>query len=310
MSSTAPNGAMLAVGLGDKDIIPYLTKYQEKLVIACHNSPQSITLSGNADAIRNVMADLKSDNIFARMLKTGGMAYHSIHMMEAARIYEECLQRLEPAGTSQLPQQPRCEMISSVTGLPMGDRAANPAYWVANLVNPVLFTLAIRGLMTSSLAIRVILEVGPHPALSAPINQIYAHNEDSSITYVETLRRYKDDGEQILDCAGNLWARGASININSVTKVERFSKDGSITEDEGSLVINLPTYQWNYPREFWQEPRHSKEIRSQRNARHDILGRRVVKSVADIPTWRNLLRDKDLPWLKHHSASTSSNGIN
>ena len=303
MCSTTPNGAMLAVGLGDKDIIPYLEKYPGELVIACYNSPKSVTLSGNADTIENVMTDLKTDNIFAQKLKTGGMAYHSSHMLEAARVYKEYLEGVDSIDNNHPPQQPRRDMISSVTGLPMDDRAADSAYWIANLVNPVLFAQAIQELVTSDRALRVVAEVGPHPALSAPISQIYALQKKSSIAYVETLRRYKDDREQVLECAGKLWAQGTSIDMSSVTKLEQLSRDESITEEEGSLVLDLPTYQWNYSGKFWQEPRHSKEIRNQKRSRHDILGRRVVSLNTGLATWRNRLRNRDLPWLKHHSVS-------
>ena len=304
--STTPNGAMLAVGIGDKDIIPYLEKYPGELVIACYNSPKSVTISGNADTIENVMTDLKTDNIFAQKLKTGGMAYHSSHMLEAARVYKEYLEGINTMYINQSPQQSKHEMISSVTGLPMDDRAADSTYWIANLVNPVLFAQAVQGMVKSDRALRVFAEIGPHPALSAPTSQIYALQEKSRLTYVETLRRYKDDGEQILECAGKLWAQGTSIDMSSVTKLEQFSKDESITEEKGSLVLNLPTYQWTYSGKFWQEPRHSKEIRSQKNTRHDILGRRVLSLNTSSATWRNRLRNKDLPWLKHHSVSVPS----
>ena len=300
---------MLALGLGEKDIFPYLQKHSGKLMIACYNSPRSITVSGNVDEVKNLMVDLKSDNIFAQMLKTGGMAYHSSHMVETARFYEEYLQKAELALYDRSSLQPRCEMISSVTGSPMGDGAADATYWVDNLVKPVLFTQAMQTTIMLNRAIRVFAEIGPHPALSTPIKQIHADTETSIFVYIETLRRDADDGKQILGCADNLWAQGVSINISSVTKVERLLHEGNITEIEGALVLNLPTYQWTYSREYCQEPRHSKAIRSQKTPRHDLLGRRALSSLADIPSWRNVLRNKDVPWLKHHSVSFIPNQL-
>lgn len=74
-------GAMAAIGLGKAEVSLYL---ERGVVIACENSPTSVTLSGDEDQVDAVVEQLKYDdpNLFARRLKTGGMAYHSHHMTE------------------------------------------------------------------------------------------------------------------------------------------------------------------------------------------------------------------------------------
>ena len=87
------NGAMLAVGLGAEAIKPYLEEAKDEVVVACHNSPAGVTLSGNADLLETLKKDLIADNVFARSVNTNGKAYHSHHMHSAAAKYEALVRR-------------------------------------------------------------------------------------------------------------------------------------------------------------------------------------------------------------------------
>ena len=65
----------MAVGMGQNEVVPFLIK---GVVIACENSQQSVTLSGDLDKL-TMVADaikLKSPDILVRQLKVD-MAYHS-----------------------------------------------------------------------------------------------------------------------------------------------------------------------------------------------------------------------------------------
>jgi acyl transferase domain-containing protein len=68
-------GGMAAIGLGREAVTPYLCG---DAVIACENSPQSVTLAGDVEGINKVMARIKDDSpdVFARRLKVE-MAFHS-----------------------------------------------------------------------------------------------------------------------------------------------------------------------------------------------------------------------------------------
>lgn len=69
------SGAMVAVGLTPDEVVPYLTP---GVVVACHNSPHSVTLSGDKDSIDCAIKDIKaanSDTLCRRL--TVKIAYHS-----------------------------------------------------------------------------------------------------------------------------------------------------------------------------------------------------------------------------------------
>ena len=76
-------GAMLAVGLNQESTAREIArlKLEQSIQIGCINSPENVTVTGDNDAIHILAQELQSRGIFARVLKTGGKAYHSRHML-------------------------------------------------------------------------------------------------------------------------------------------------------------------------------------------------------------------------------------
>jgi acyl transferase domain-containing protein len=68
-------GGMAVVGLGAQDVSEYLT---QDVVLACDNSPNSSTISGEASKVGKVVDDIKRKipDALVRTLKVG-IAYHS-----------------------------------------------------------------------------------------------------------------------------------------------------------------------------------------------------------------------------------------
>ena len=82
------NGAMMAVGLSENDVKPYLDKLpsSDTAVVACVNSPSNVTVSGDSAALDRLGDLLKPSGVFARRLKVEN-AYHSPHMQVIAEAY-------------------------------------------------------------------------------------------------------------------------------------------------------------------------------------------------------------------------------
>lgn len=68
-------GAMAAVGLGYDEVAKWL---RSGVVIACENSPASVTISGDTEALRSVLATIQREHpeVFQRELRVN-KAYHS-----------------------------------------------------------------------------------------------------------------------------------------------------------------------------------------------------------------------------------------
>ncbi|RYP49852.1 hypothetical protein DL768_004507 [Monosporascus sp. mg162] len=300
-ASLRTDGAMLAVGLGADEALRYIRdlRVEDRVVLACHNSPTNTTLSGDREPLELLKDIFDSKKIFARMLKTGGKAYHSHHMKEAAARYLEYLRDEKQATTSSLPKVAMFLTVETMQ-LTSPEKDISDSYWADNLKNPVLFHQGVELMLREIPNINLLVEVGPHPALAGPLRQTFEAINKQSIVYQPTLKRGELSGNQLLRLAGNIWARDGPIDVRAVTGIESMAGDGTIDTNEGTFLVDLPPYHWTYTKIHWAESRLSMEHRGMTEARHDILGRRLIGASSLEPIWRNVLRQKDLPWLAQH----------
>ncbi|KAJ9239475.1 hypothetical protein DTO207G8_920 [Paecilomyces variotii] len=300
----APVGAMLAVGLGRDEVCPYLG--DSEVVIACENSPASVTLSGPIEAIHSVKARLDQNEVFCRELKTG-KAYHSPQMSAVSKAYDALLDEWVRAQAAHLVdrRRPRASWVSSVTGKEVIDDTIPTTYWSKNLRCRVLFDAAVSGVGNLEVLQGedvVMIEIGPHSALAGPFKQICKANSNlAAYTYIPSLIRGEDSAVRALHTAGNLWMLNYNIAIDKVNQVLLPPGPNGISKVQRPFVLpDLPSYNWNYDRIFWAEPRTSREIRSMHEPRHDLLGREVAGLSHQSRIWRNILRTRDVPWLSDH----------
>ncbi|KAG8415754.1 hypothetical protein J3459_011214 [Metarhizium acridum] len=121
-------GLMMAVGCNANEIqrkIEILGLYE--LTAACHNSPNSTTVSGDEDAIDKLAAELERDGIFSRKIRVD-VAYHSCRMVLVAQDYLSAINDMAPR-----PCLPEAAFYSLV-GKHKTTEALGPSYWVNNLV--------------------------------------------------------------------------------------------------------------------------------------------------------------------------------
>ncbi|MCJ1431695.1 hypothetical protein MMC27_001050 [Xylographa pallens] len=305
VSGNKQNGAMLAVGLSPEQAYEYLLGQEEKVKIAAINSPSSITLSGETNAIDEISATLKTDDVFNRKLQTGGNAYHSHHMIPLGSNYSKMLSggrgRAEKHELCDERQRyPRVAWISSVTPHKCtSDLDISASYWRANLESPVQFSDAVSKLVNSeSLPIDILIEIGPHPALKSPLNQILK-SLGKAIPYTSSLKRGESGQDSLLQLAGNLFSLNADIDLVAVNAVDEVNGT-DLDFVHGCTAVDLPPYQYNYGPVNYYESRLSKEYRLRSVPRHDLIGSKVVGNAKLRPQWRNILRLKDLPWLGEH----------
>ncbi|KAI8625677.1 ketoacyl-synt-domain-containing protein [Xylariaceae sp. FL1651] len=300
VQEAASTGSMLAVGLGAEDVAKWLPSDPRKVCIACENSPSSVTLSGDAQAISELGRTLKEAGVFAQELKTG-RAYHSPHMAAVGESYDTLLpQQLAGLKEEDLAwRHPRSQMISSVTGQLITADAISPEYWSINLRERVLFDTAVRSMGSNAEFDNVtsIIEIGCHSALARAFKQINLANK----TYIPSLMRNKNDADQLLAVAGSLFLADYPVDMEEVN-LELTQESGIIHKSNTqNLLVDLPPYQWNYEKQYWAEPRASVELRSRSHLRHDLLGTRVAGLSNSCKAWRNILRHRDVPWLKDHN---------
>ncbi|KAJ6151653.1 hypothetical protein N7470_007250 [Penicillium chermesinum] len=299
-------GAMLAVGFGTERAVEYIRQagLEGQVRVAAINSFGSVTISGDTEAVEELSAKLTRETVFNRLVRTGGLAYHSHHMVPLGSEYEAKvnagMRRLEELGVdTENAKYPVVPWFSSVT--PEKSTAqVSASYWRANLESPVRFTDAVSKLLdVPDLNIRALIEIRPHPALKSPLGQI-VKSLGKSIPHVPSLKRNEDAQRSLLDCIGILFALNVDVNLVAVNAVDGQLLDGQRQLEHGCTAIDLPPYKYTYGPIKYHESRLSKEYRLRSTPRHDLLGSKVPGTTKLRPQWRNILRLKDLPWLDDH----------
>ena len=297
--STGQKGAMLAVGTSweeAQDLVK-LRAFKGRLTVAAHNSPASVTLSGDADAVVHAKKFFDEEKKFARHLKVD-TAYHSHHMLPCGAAYVQAL-RACGVRINRERTDTSCSWFSSVTASakPMEPvEALQDVYWRDNMTNTVLFADAVKNAVASHEQINLAMEVGPHPALKGPVAQNISEVRSVPIPYYGTLSRGKNDIEAFSEVLGSVWT-----TLPRLVDLQDFEK--AVLCDESrrpNLVVGLPTYQWNHGRSHWSESRISRRMRARKQPHHEILGFLTTDSNSHDLRWLNVLKQSEIPWLDGH----------
>ncbi|KAH0433744.1 hypothetical protein CcaCcLH18_05731 [Colletotrichum camelliae] len=314
LQSSSPVGGMLAAGISESEALDYIADEKittsGRLMVACVNSPQSVTISGDISAIDSLVDRLVEDNHFARKLKVP-VAYHSHHMLSMAEAYSERLHAIlssAPGKQSRDDESEGVECIfsSPVTGGILPTRSLSPDHWVRNLTSPVLFSQAFEQMCFGSdepngdpissndRNVDCIIEIGPHSTLAGPIRQILKGRQ---MGYSSCLQRSQNAVETMQDMVCELLAWGHCVNLRAVN---------SPSGKAHAFIPGLPSYPWNHTKKYWVESRISKELRYKKFPPHPLIGLPLPGSASGVKhTWRNFLRLSELPWLADHQVESA-----
>ena len=296
----ATPGSMLAVGEGEeaiKERIKGIASGKGKVTIACVNSPESTTISGDLPAIKALQAILDTASVFNRRLQVDS-AYHSSHMDVVAKSYLSSLDNMAHAhGIAKKD----IAFYSSVTGTrKLSD--FGPSYWVSNLVSQVKFSAASRLVAehlsaAGSTASNLLVEVGPHSALAGPLRQSLSNFKGSGApfkyTYIPCLLRNESAVSTIQALVGKVFEAGRPVQLDIVMR------ENASLSSQYQVIDSLPTYAWDHST-YWHESRLSKGHRLRPFPNHDLLGLFDVHSSPNEPRWRYHVSLQALPWLRDH----------
>ena len=299
VSRTQHAGAMMAVGLSESAASEEICQnaFEGQLRVACVNSPEGVTVSGDENALDSLLQVLQAKKTFARKLKTGGQAYHSHHMLTIGDEYEALLDQvlLTLGPSAHLPKS--AVFVSSVT-LGSKSHGFNGKYWRSNLEGQVRFSPAIEHIQ--SLRDHCFIELGPHASLELPIKQTITKSSGvsaSQIRYSAPIKRNTDSLESALSFAGSLWLQGCDVNWSKINGLHALPKS---SKAQYRVVTDLPPYRFNYENILWNECRASAEYRHRQYPRHELLGSLMGGGSGKDFIFRNILKANDVPWLQDH----------
>ncbi|KAH8427718.1 uncharacterized protein LDX57_005428 [Aspergillus melleus] len=297
VSKLSIKGQMMAVGFGQESAVEEIERngLTGKITVACVNSPENVTLSGDADAIDTLHSAMSESSVLRRKLLTDGRAYHSHHMAQVGAEYESLVRASCKPLATRVKSKAHVQWISSVFVTSNTD-TIDYSYWRHNLEKPVLFGPTLKKLAETHST--PLVEIGPHGALKLPIKQTL---QDVGITapYFQAVTRGESTDSSLLKLLGSLYVAGANVPLNLINGLDNVAaaKDLSLV---GKIVKDLPTYQWTYQQTLWNESRASIEFRNRKYQRHELLGSMTTGSNLVVFTWRNVLNANDVPWIQDH----------
>ncbi|KAK0617489.1 hypothetical protein B0T14DRAFT_484399 [Immersiella caudata] len=307
-------GGMMAIGLRRDKAQEYIGHLQPEnargISVACVNSQNSVTASGDIPAIAELETLLVRDGVFCRRLRING-AFHSQHMAPISEKYMTLLRPLlmeSKHAAKMTTTRPGGSAIfsSSVTGGRLVDlqRLATAEYWNANMLGVVEFEASFRAMCVcddgGSQTVDVILELGPHGSMGGPIQDLLTLPDlaAKSFSYLNCLVRKKNGVDTMHTLVCDLLARGHPVDLLPVNFPHGRGDDVGVVHD-------LPAYPWAHGQRFWAEPRNNRAWRKRKDATNDLLGPRQSPGNQLVPAWRNVLRTSNLPWLRDHALGSS-----
>ncbi|KAF7161780.1 hypothetical protein CNMCM5623_007245 [Aspergillus felis] len=301
VAALAGEGVMLAAGISREEatVLCQQPEFDGKISLAAVNSSSNVTLSGDRDAISQVEQILLKEKKFARLLRVH-TAYHSHHMASCAEAYLRTLDVAE----IQIRSHSSSRWYSSVyeaQEITPGQHGycMTKDYWKDNMVNPVLFSPALKAaLRSSSDDVRpdLVVEVGPHPAFKGPAQQTITDIFPSEIPYLGLLNRSQDGIESLAKAIGQFWIYLGPSSIDIASYVALFDR----SRNPPRIVQDLPTYPFEHNQPYWFETRALRDRLYARHQPHPLLGAFETNTTDGEWRWRQYLRQEEVDWLDEH----------
>ncbi|NWT56328.1 FAS synthase, partial [Erythrocercus mccallii] len=200
-----PPGGMAAVGLTWEEC---KQRCPPDVVPACHNSEETVTVSGSLDSLNEFVAKLKKDGVFVKEVRSAGVAFHSHYMASIAPALLNALKKVIP---HPKPRSARWISTSIPESQWQSDLARNSSaeYHVNNLVNPVLFHEGLKHVPENA----VVVEIAPHALLQA----ILRRTLKPTCTILPLMKKeHKNNLEFFLTQIGKIHLTGINVLGNNL----------------------------------------------------------------------------------------------
>ncbi|KOB69292.1 Uncharacterized protein OBRU01_10567, partial [Operophtera brumata] len=166
-----------------------------EIEIACHNSADSCTISGPADAMKTFVSELVAKGIFAKEVPCSNIAYHSRYIAKA--VIKTPKARSDKWVSTSVPQD-RWEEEAA--------KFSSAEYHTNNLLSPVLFEETSKLIPSNA----VLVEIAPHGLLQAILKRSLP---DSCTNIPLTRRGHTDSPRMILEAVGKLYMKGYNPKV-------------------------------------------------------------------------------------------------
>src|SRR6478752_4778731 len=219
MGSLPPGGAMAAIFARPEVVAAAVATKGSRVAIAAINAPENVVISGETTAVDALLEEFAQREVRGQKLFVS-LAAHS-------PLVDPALDALEACARTVSMRAPVVPIVWNLTGTAKLESGSAPdaIYWRRHLREPVQFAKGIASLYGDGY--RTFLEVGPHPTLIALAQQSLPNDK---VHYLASLRRDKNDWDELLGSLGKLYVRGSPVDWEAVNR------------PYGGRRISLPTY--------------------------------------------------------------------
>ncbi|MQS14939.1 SDR family NAD(P)-dependent oxidoreductase [Streptomyces kaniharaensis] len=258
MQALPGGGAMAAVEAAEAEVLAALAGREQQVTIAAVNGPRSVVVSGDEDAVAELVAQWREQGRRTSRLRVSH-AFHSPRM-------DAMLEDFRAVAAGLVFSPPSIPVVSNLTGR-TADAAelCTPDYWVRHIREAVRFADGIRHLRAEG--VTTFVELGPDAVLTALTEEILADgSEDATGDTVCTavLRRNVPEPVAAVTALAVLAGRGAVVDWAALLP--------------GTHLPELPTYAFQR-QSYWVHPaeRRAEDVLSAglRPVGHPLLGAAV-----------------------------------
>nr|WP_116210513.1 type I polyketide synthase [Streptomyces olivoreticuli] len=269
-------GGMVSVSLPVGEVEALLS---DRLSVAAVNGPSAVVVSGDVDALGELLATCESNEVRARRIPVD-YASHSAHVERIEGELLEILSGIEPRSSS-------VPFYSTVSAELIDTAVMDAGYWYRNLRQTVRFDETVRSMLADGLGI--FIEASAHPVLTVGIQQT-AEDAHVEISAVGSLRRDEGGLDRFLTSLAEAHTAGASVDWRPLFA--------------GVRQVDLPTYAFQH-RRYWLEPSAATpgDVTSAGlgATEHPLLGAVVTLADAHGSVLTGRLSLKSHPWLADHT---------
>ena len=229
-------GSMLAVSATVEVLRPKLEAYGEDVVVANHNAPEQVVLSGPTAAIDAVEAKLKADGLRATRLSVA-TAFHSKVVSASTVPFKAFLADIAFSA-------PSVPVYANSEAAPYpADPSVARGILGQQIAEPVRFVEQVRAMHAAGC--RTFVEVGPGSVLTGLVGRILGDVAHSAIA----LDRKGKDGEEALFVAlAKLVAAGVPMSLAPLSAGLRVAEDPRARiKPKMALKLNGANYDKPYP---------------------------------------------------------------
>ncbi len=162
LTTLVGKGAMASVALSAEELGVRLERWEGRIEVAAINGPSSAVVSGEDEALDELMAQCAEDDVRARKVR-GAVA--PSHSAQVESLRERMLEELAPIS----PRGGEIPFHSTVTGEVLDTAGLDAEYWYRNARQTVLLEPVVRAMLDQGVS--RLIEVSPHPILGIGLQE-------------------------------------------------------------------------------------------------------------------------------------------